>query len=78
MSIKKIINEGQKGWVHEDIPWRKTAVECGVDPNKFLTLENLKKEILRIIKLPKQSQILFFNTIYRKYEFLRITPVLKE
>ena len=69
--IRQIVQETRKGWAGSGVSWRERATICNIDPDKFLALPNSDKMLSTLHSINPQGQIIFFNTIYRKYPFLR-------
>ena len=69
--LKSIIDAFQRGWLSGGIPWREEFVDKNLNPDAFLQLPNANELLQQYSSLNPQGKVIFLNTIYRQFPFLR-------
>lgn len=69
--MKSIIKAIKDGWQSGGIQWREEFIKKNINPDSFLELPGAKDLLAQYLALQDQNKVIFLNTIYRKFPFLR-------
>ena len=59
------------GWQSGGIQWRAEFIDRGINPDAFAKLPGYEDLLTQYMALNKQGRVIFLNTLYREYEWLR-------
>lgn len=71
-TLRKILRDSFNGWKTAGIPWRETAVECNLDPDKLLPYLKGANVPRVFYSQSKEYHRRFFSELKRKHPFLKL------